>query len=72
MTRELVTATAAAGITRLIVTAGGGALSRRTPDGPLMFEHKIFRSTPLYATQRQHIANVAMLVSSSGQILARQ
>ena len=62
MTRELVTATATAGITRLIVTAGGGALSRRTPDGPLMFEHEIFRSNPpLYATQRQHIANLAML-----------
>ena len=30
MTRELVTATGAAGITRLIVTGGGGALSRRT------------------------------------------
>lgn len=72
MVRTVVTQTATVGVRRLIVTAGGGALSLRTPDGPLLFEEiAVFRRNKrLYEVQRQHVANLATLYTQDRKRLA--
>ena len=73
MTRALITRVVQAGVRRLIITGGGGALSRRTPDGPLLFDEiEVFRRNKrLYEVQRQHVANFATLCTQDREKLAQ-